>query len=146
MDQEITLRIVLEQPPAGVDFGIQKGRGSLFETIQTKRSTGRDLSFEFPVTLKAVSAGGLADFGGPIVQGPRGGRFVYVDIGTFAGQRDTPWSRRLKVPLTGITSKLIQQVSSATNCVLEARVRGTGRDGGPSCASVKDFQGWTPAR
>ena len=146
MDQEITLRLVLEQPPPGVDFGIQKGRGSLFETIQTQRSTSGDLSFEFPVTVKAVSGGGSVDFGGPIVQGPRGGRFVYVDIGTYAGQRDTPWSRRLKVPLAGITSTLIQQLSSGTNRVLEARVPGTGRDGGPSCASVKNFQGWEPAR
>ena len=29
MDRDITLRIVLESPPAGVDFGIQKGRGSM---------------------------------------------------------------------------------------------------------------------
>lgn len=145
MDRDITLRIVLEAPPPGVDFGIQKGRGSAYETIQTQRSTGGDLSFEFSVAVKAASVGGSADFGGPIVQGPRGGRFVYVDIGTYAGQRDTPWSRRLKIPLTGITSDMIRRASSGTNGlgVLEARVPGTGRDGGPSCASVKEFGGWT---
>ena len=146
MEREITLRIVLETPPPGVDFGIQKGRGSAYETIQTQRSTGGDLSFEFSVAVKAASAGGSADFGGPIVQGPRGGRFVYVDIGTYAGQRDTRWSRRLKIPLTGITSDLIRQASSGTNGVLEARVPGTGKDGGPSCASVKGFEGWTRKR
>lgn len=145
MEHDLTLRIVLEQPPAGVDFGIQKGRGSLFETIQTQRSTGGDVSFEFTVTVKTGSADGSADFTGPLVQGPRGGRFVYVDIGTYAGQRDTPWSRRLKVPLSGITSIHLRQASSGTNRVLEARVRGTARDGSPSCASVKDFQGWVPA-
>ena len=144
MDPEITLRIVLEKPPAGVDFGIQKGRGSLFETMQTQRSTGGDLRFEFSVAVRAASVGGSADFGGPIVQGPRGGRFVYVDIGTIAGQRDTPWSRRLKVPLTGISTDLIRR-ASGTDTVLEARVPGTGRDGGPSCASMKDFEGWRPA-
>ncbi len=146
MERELTLRIVLETPPPGVDFGIQKGRGSLYETVQTQRSTGHDLVFEFSIDVKAESVAGFPDFGGPIVQGPRGGRFVYVDIGTCAGQRDTPWSRRLKIPLTGITSHLIRRASSGTNGVLEARVPGTGRDGGPSCASVKDFAGWTPAR
>ena len=143
MEREITLRVVLEKPPPGVDFGIQKGRGSVYETIQTRRSTGGDLRFEFHIHVKAESVAGSPDFGGPIVQGPRGGRFVYVDIGTCAGQRDTPWSRRLKIPLTGITSDVIGRVSSGTNGVLEARVPGTGKDGGPSCASVKDFEGWT---
>ena len=140
---EVTLRIVLESPPPGVDFGIQKGSGSLFETIQVQRSTGADLVFEFNVALRAPSAAGSADFGGPFVQGPRGGRFVYVDIGTYAGQRDTPWSRRLKIPLAGISARAIEQVSPGSRAVLEARVAGTGRDGSPACASVKNFEGWS---
>jgi hypothetical protein len=143
---EITLRVVLESPPAGVDFGIQKGHGSIYETIQTQRSKGGDVVFEFGVSVKSPGAGGSVDFGGPIVQGPRGGRFVYVDIGTSAGQRDTPWSRRLKIPLSGISSNLARQVSSGKKAVLEARVPGTGRDGTPACASVRDFDGWHVAR
>jgi len=142
----LPLRIVLETPPPGVDFGIQQGSGSFYETIGKQRSTGGDLSLEFDVEVRATSAGGAADFAGPIVQGPRGARFVYVDIGTYAGQQDTPWSRRLKIPLTSITSEQIRRASSGGNRVLEARVPGTGKDGGPSCASVKDFEGWTPAR
>jgi hypothetical protein len=143
MNREINLRIVLESPPAGVDFGIQKGRGSIYETVQTQRSTGRDLVFEFTVVLKETSASGSTDFGGPIVQGPRGGRFVYVDIGTLAGQRDTTCSRRLKIPLTGMPPALIRQASAGRPVMLETRVPGTGKDGGPACASVKDFAGWT---
>jgi hypothetical protein len=135
--REITLRLVLESPPPGVDFGIQKGSGSVYETIQTQRSSGGDLTFEFNVAVK-----GSGDFGGPFVQGRRGGRFVYVDIGTLAGQRDTKCSRRLKVPLTGISSRAIDRAASGGTVVLEARVAGTGRDGGPACASVRDFGGW----
>jgi hypothetical protein len=142
LEPEITLRIVLEAPPPGVDFGIQKGRGSLFEVIQKQRSKGPDLSFEFSVGVRNADGSGTPDFSGPIVQGPRGGRFVYVDIGTIAGQLDTPWSRRLKVPLTGITADQIRRASSGGSA-LEARVPGTGKDGGPSCASVKDFAGWS---
>jgi hypothetical protein len=146
VEQELTLRIVLEAPPPGVDFGIQKGRGSEYETILTHRTARGDLSFEFNVALKAENVRGPVDFGGPIVQGPRGARFVYIDIGTYAGQRDTPWSRRLKVPLTGITADLIRRASSNGRRVLEARVPGTGADGSPACASVREFSGWKPAR
>ena len=145
VEPEITLRIVLEAPPPGVDFGIQKGRGSLFEVIQKQRSKGPDLSFEFSVGVRNADGSGTPDFSGPIVQGPRGGRFVYVDIGTIAGQLDTPWSRRLKVPLTGITADQIRRASSGGSA-LETRVPGTGKDGGPSCASVKDFAGWSTGR
>jgi hypothetical protein len=53
MERELTLRIVLEKPPVGVDFGLQKGRGSDYETIQKQRSRGNDLSFEFTVGVKA---------------------------------------------------------------------------------------------
>ena len=76
------------------------------------------------------------------MQGPRGGRFVYIGIGTYVGQTDAPWSRRLKVPLSGISASVIKKVSAATDGVLETHVPGTGKDGGPSCASVKNFEGW----
>ena len=142
----LRLRIVLESPPPGVDFGIQRGRGSIYETIAKQRSAGGDLSFEFEVETRSAGVGTPLDFAGPIVQGPRGGRFVYVDIGTYAGQQDTSVSRRLKVPLTGMTPDLIRRASSAGNRVLEARVPGTGKDGGPACASVRDFDGWKAAR
>lgn len=138
----MTFRVVLQQPPPGVDFGVQKGRGAGYETIQTHRSTGKDLQFEFTLPVRAARTGTAPDFRGPLVQGPPGQRFVYIDIGTFAGQRDTPWSRRLKIPLTGITRRMLDAASADTRKVLEARVPGTGRDGGPSCATVKPFEGW----
>jgi hypothetical protein len=141
MDDELTLRIILEKPPAGVDFGLQKGRGNDYETIQKQRSKGKDLIFEFPVKVKA---GGkeAPGFLGPHVQGPPGARFVYIDIGTYAGQTDTPWSRRLKIPLTGITREMLDRLSAQSQSVLETRVPGTGKDGGPTCATVKPFAGW----
>ena len=143
-ERELTLRIVLEQPPAGVVFGLQKGRGAEYETINTQRSTGKDLHFEFSVGVKAGAKTTAPDFGGPVVQGPRGQRFVYIDIGTYAGQTETPWSRRLKVPLSGITWALIDRASGRGHTVLETRVEGTGRDGGPTCGTVNPFDGWKP--
>ena len=133
---ELKLRIILEQPPKGCDFGLQKGRGSVYEIVQTKRFAGKDLVFEFTLGVKPDGKGS-PDFAGPFVQGPAGERFVYIDIGTYAGQADSIWSRRLKVPLSGITTEMIQ-----SSAVLEARVPGTARDGGPTCATVKPFAGW----
>jgi hypothetical protein len=140
MTRELTLRIIIEQPPPGVDFGVQKGSGSVYETVQTQRSQGKDLVFEFQPSIRDGASDSLAALGGPFVQGPPRQRFVYIDIGTYAGQNDSCWGRRLKVPLDKIPPKSI-----AAGGVLECRVAGTGRDGGPSCATVRDFEGWKSA-
>ena len=140
MSSGLTFRIVIEKPPAGVDFALQKGKGSTYETVQRQRSDGSDLTFEFQPSIREDVSDSMGALGGPFVQGPSKGRFVYIDIGTYAGQSDCHWSRRLKVPLDGLPTKL-----SRIGGVLEARVPGTGRDGGPNCATVKDFDGWKPA-
>jgi hypothetical protein len=71
-----------------------------------------------------------------VVQGPPGGRFVYVNVGTYAAQPDSPWGRRAKVPLGGITDALLDAALASPGAVLEAAFAGRGRDGGPSCATV----------
>ena len=145
MEREISLRIVVERPPVGVFFGLQKGSGSEYETVQTVESKSDDLQFEFDVRVRE-GKDGRPNFLGPFVQGPTHERFVYLDIGTYAGQTNTPWSRRLKIPLRGITWKLIAQTAKSSSAALEARVAGTGKDGGPSCGTVKPFAGWKPGR
>ncbi len=140
--EHLTLRVILTAPPLGVDFGVQSGRGAGYDTMQRKRSSGGDLRFEFTVAIKGSATKAPPDFGGVVVQGRAGERFVYIDIGTYAGQTDTPWSRRLKIPLSGITWDAIARALANTGAVLEARVAGTGRDGGPNCATPKPFDGW----
>ena len=85
MDRDLTLRITLEKPTAGVDFGLQKGRGNNYETVQTQRSKGKDLLFECSVRVNKAKDS-KPNFLGDFVQGPVGERFVYIDIGTYAGQ------------------------------------------------------------
>lgn len=68
----------------------------------------------------------LPNFLGPFVQGPRGARFVYINSGT-------PWTRRAKVHLSGITWALIRRAKGKPP---ETRFAGTARDGGPSCSTV----------
>ena len=143
MEFEITLRIILLQPTAGVVFGLQKGSGSDYETIQKQTSDSKDLLFSFEIKTKGErSKDSSPKLSGPFVQGPTAGKFVYIDIGTCAGQTGTPWSRRLKIPLTGITWNMVDQIVADPNLVLECRVPGTGKDGGPNCATVKLFDGW----
>jgi hypothetical protein len=141
MNQELPLKIVLENPPAGIDFGLQKGSGNKYETIQIQKSSDKNLEFEFAITVKFENDG-HPNFLGAFVQGPPTQRFIYIDIGTYAGQKNTVWSRRLKIPLIGISVSTIKELSANKNKILEARVPGTGKDNGPNCATVKPFSGW----
>jgi hypothetical protein len=140
----LTFRVVLESPPSGVDYGVQIGRGAGYEIAGKQRANGKDLRFEFVASVRG-SKPGAPDFGGPVVQGPKGQRFAYLVIGTYAGQTGTPWRRKLKVPLTGIAWDAIDRASDS-RLVLEARVPGTAKDGGPACATVKPFDGWKLVR
>jgi hypothetical protein len=45
MARDLTLRIIIEQQPPGVDFGLQKGSGSVYDTVQKQRSQGKDLVY-----------------------------------------------------------------------------------------------------
>jgi Family of unknown function (DUF5990) len=146
LETELPLRIVLVAPPAGVDFGLQDGKGSAYKTIQKQRSRDADLSFEFTVTVKDNREDGLPNFLGPLAQGPTTGRFIYIDIGKSAGQFDSCWERRIKVPLGGISWDMIEKASADPKLILEARLPGTGKDGGPSCATVKPTEGWKVCR
>ncbi|MEO6671172.1 MAG: DUF5990 family protein [Ferruginibacter sp.] len=141
MNQELSIRIILESPPTGVDFGIQKGSGNKYETILKQRSNKNDLCFDFKISVRESKVS-LYNFTGPCVHGPTNERFIYVDIGTAAGQVNSIWTRRLKVPLRDISTEMIKQILANSSLVLETKVPGTGRDGGPNCATVKPFPGW----
>lgn len=139
---DITLHILLEKPPVDVDFGIQKGAGQKYETIQTQRSDSGDMRFDFAIQLKSGLQG--ADeprFAGPFVQGKPGSQFIYIDVGEFAGQAGG-WSRRIKIPLSGITWDTIAQLKNNPLAGLATQIPGAAKDGSPSYATVKPFSGW----
>ena len=52
---------------------------------------------------------------------------------------DSPWTRRAKISLTGLTAKMIAEAQRGK--VIEVSYNGTGRDGGPSCATVPLLDG-----
>ena len=137
----LQLQIILSAPPSDVMFALQKGSGSVYETVHKQISGKGDLSFSFSVQVKGDrSKDEQPKLSGSFVQGPANGKFVYINIGTYAGQVGSAWARRLKVPFTGITWKDLDAMNG--NAVLQANVPGTGKDGGPNCATVKPFAGW----
>ena len=140
---EISLSINLLKPPANTVYGLQKGSGNNYETIQKQEGKGNNLEFNCTARVENLnSKKGIPNFLGPFVQGPKGGRFIYIDIGTYAGQVDSPWSRRLKIPLTGIGWNDLERIEKNPGSAFQTSVPGVGRDGGPNCATVKPFEGW----
>jgi Family of unknown function (DUF5990) len=131
---ELQLRITLIKPPPNVRIALQRGKAELFEPTT---STGADLSFSFTVRVKGEPDEGPPRFLGEFTQGPPAVRFVYVNSGTYAGDPNTGWARRAKIPLGGIDWPLIRRARSKPNYILEVKYPGTARDGGPTCAGVK---------
>jgi len=141
MKNTLPFRIIMIDPPSDVDYGIQEGSGSVYETIQKQRSIGKSLTFYFEVRI-GESTDDAPRFLGKVVQGTPSERFVYIDIGTYAGQKDSVWARRLKIPLRGISNKMIDKVMSDPNLIFETTVPGFAKDMGPNCGTVKPFEGW----
>jgi hypothetical protein len=146
MDRELPLRITVLNPPPGVTFRLQRGK-SQDDLVPPTHVTDDRLQFDFTVRLSSELKDGKPNLRGPLAQGSPTGRFVYVSSGTSAGQTDSCWTRRAKVPLTGISSKLIEPLLSGEDAALEARIAGTAKDGGPCCATVPLLDGgWKVVR
>jgi hypothetical protein len=128
---ELRLRIVVIDPPSGVAFAVQRGRSEL---LPPARQTSEEMVFDFSVRV-ADPNGSEPNFLGPYAQGPVGERFVYINSGQRAEEAQSCWDRRAKVHLRDIGWPLVKK-ALASGGVLEARIEGTGRDGGPACATV----------
>ena len=133
-DQELAMRITVRRPPSGVAIAVQRGSAELLEP--SSRSPDACV-FDFTVRVVASSTGDLPRLLGPFTQGPPLARFVYVNTGQRAGQPASPWNRRAKLPLRGITASMIQSALRMPGARIETEFEGTGTDGGPTCATVK---------
>ena len=136
--REIRLRIRVVDPPPGVVFCLQRGRGELVSPVM---ADGSELVFDLSVRLGEARDESGPNFLGPFTQGPVSARFVYVNAGTSAGQFPSCWTRRVKVPLSGIDRALVEEALRSEASTLEARIAGRARDGGPACATVPLLDG-----
>src|SRR5262245_4107412 len=130
---DLKIRITVEHPPAGVAIQVQRGRDGL---LPPSRSSRQSSSYDLVVRLGPPRTPSTLRFLGEFVQGPAGDRFVYVNCGARAGQRESCWDRRAKVALGGITTSQVRRVLTNKRLFLEARIAGTAPDGGPMCGSA----------
>ncbi|APZ99334.1 hypothetical protein BWQ93_13215 [Sphingopyxis sp. QXT-31] len=127
--QEIAMRIVIEQPVVGVPHSLQDKDGG---PLDAKASVaGEPLVFDF-----AIRAGPGPKFFGDQVrrEGPVQ-RFVYIRIGDLAGDHASPWSRRMKIDIHDIGRNLLDAAAKDGRQIVLS-VNGTGKDGKPACATV----------
>ena len=130
---ELSLRLIVLEPPSGVRFAVQRGKNELL-----RPTSEGPTSLQFDIVLRlGRRPDGAPNFLGPYAQGPAAARFVYVNSGTRAGQTESSWRRRAKVPLTGIRWAQIEALHTRPGAVLEVRVAGRSKDGGPVCGSVR---------
>lgn len=135
MKQTIQLRIRVLRPLSNVPMKVQRGKNELISPVTT---TGEAVTFEFPIEVDTKD--GAPNFLGKYAQGPKDQRFVYVNSGSYAGQWGTHWNRRAKISLMSITKAQVNEVIDDENFCLETEFEGVGRDGGPTCASVKGIE------
>lgn len=133
-DAPITLRLTLADPVPGVRYSLQKDDAP-FEPVTAKDAP---LSFDLPIRLSNDNR-----FLGPFVrrEGPTR-RFVYIRIGTAAGDHASPWSRRAKIDIHDIPPLLLDRARAGQT--LELVLPGRGKDGSPACATVRPATPWRP--
>jgi hypothetical protein len=102
---------------------------------------GETVTFNFTVRAAQRKGGVAPNLLGPYAFGTPTDRFFYVCVGRSAGQWNSPWTRRAKIKTQGITWSLVEQALAAPGAVLEARIDGRAKDGGPSCATVPLLDG-----
>ncbi|WP_439472770.1 DUF5990 family protein [Brevundimonas sp.] len=131
-DTGITLRLTIADPVPGVRYSLQLDDAP----HEPVTATEAPLSFDVPIRL--------ADDGrflGPFVR--REGkerRFVYIRVGTSAGDHASEWSRRAKIDIHDIPPALLDKARAGA--VLEVVLPGRGKDGTPACATVRPVKGW----
>ncbi|RZI99928.1 MAG: hypothetical protein EON90_09615 [Brevundimonas sp.] len=131
-DTPITLRLTITDPVPGVRYSLQQD-DMPFEPVT---ASDAPLSFDVPIRLSEDGR-----FLGPFVrrEGPTR-RFVYIRIGTSAGDHASEWSRRAKIDIQDIPAALLDQARAGK--VLEVGLPGRGKDGSPACATVRPTINW----
>src|SRR5689334_13902465 len=100
---EVPARIVVRNPVPGVAHSLQsKDNAPLDAEIS---ASGEPLRFDFPLRI----APGPKFFGDQVrPEGPVR-RFVYIRIGTMAGQPSSDWTRRMKIDIHDTPQALLDR-------------------------------------
>lgn len=131
-DTPITLRLTIADPVSGVRYSLQRDDAP-FEPVT---ATETPLSFEVPIRLTDDNR----VFGPFVRREGKERRFVYIRLGTLAGDHATGLNRRAKIDIHDIPPALLEQARAGR--VLEVTLPGKGKDGTPACATVRPIKGW----
>jgi hypothetical protein len=143
---ELPLRIVVDDPVPGLALALQRGQAERASLISLTRQQADAVVFDLEVTVHGSLPDGRPRLLGPFVQGPPGARFVYLSVGRYAGQADSAWAGRVKVPLADISWAMIEALGPS-GARLTARLAGRSPKGGPALASVRLLPpGWVTQR
>jgi Family of unknown function (DUF5990) len=135
------------QRPAGhfnIHVGVQR-RGKPGELLGVVPGDSPGVTWTLDATVTWAADGGL-DLKGPYIQGPPGGRFIYLNWGTVDECSPGTFTmfRRAKLRLDAVAPEVLR--SAEEQGTLVARVTLTDSSGGPVCASVgPPFIEWSAA-
>jgi hypothetical protein len=119
---------------ANVHVGVQR-RGKPGELLDVVPADAAEVTWTLDAAVTPAPDAGPADIRGPYIQGPPGGRFIYLSwcavdrAGTFA------MFRRAKLWLNAVPPRVVAQ--AAAQGVLVGRLGLSDSAGGPLCASVR---------
>ena len=140
---ELPIRIVVEDPVPGLAIALQRGQAGKAVLVLPASRSAEAVVFDLEVAVDGGLPDGQPRLLGPYVQGPPAARFVYLPLGRYAGQADSEWGGRIKVPLSGFGWAEIEALSPGARLV--ARIPGRSPNGGPALASVRLLPpGWVP--
>lgn len=142
---ELPVRLVVEDPLPGLAIALQRGQADKAVLAPPASRSADSVVFDIELTVDGRLADGRPRLLGPCVQGPPQARFVYLSVGRYAGQADSEWGGRVKVPLDGLGWREIEALAPGGRVV--ARIAGRSPKGGPALASVRLLPpGWAVAQ
>ena len=132
---DLPLCIVVEDPIQGLALALQRGQAGKAALLAPARNTSAAVVFELEVTVDGSLPDGRPRLLGPFVQGPPDARFVYLAVGRRAGQAESQWDGRVKVPLGELGWEHIEALPPLRRLV--ARIAGQSPKGGPALATTR---------
>jgi hypothetical protein len=118
---------------SGIHVGVQR-RGKRDELLGVVPGDAPDATWTLEATV-TPAPDGSADLKGPYIQGPPGGRFIYLNWGTVDAPGTFDMFRRAKLWLEAVPPPVLR--SAVEQGVLVGLLGLTDATGHPLCASVR---------
>jgi Family of unknown function (DUF5990) len=115
----------------GIEVGVQR-KNKPGELMGQVRADAESVTWELQATPVPTDP---ADFRGPYVSGPPGGRFIYLSWGVVEGPGSFEMFRRAKIMFDGIPADVM--AAAQASGVLVGRLGLTDPKGNPTCAAVR---------